>query len=87
MVRLGNRNAGFSLIEVLIATMILSALVYLATLSYSMFLNVWEQKKLTDTKAINDYIENKFKQQRQDTNYIRERLTAVIAINIRKPEF
>ena len=55
MVRLGNRNAGFSLIEVLIATMILSALVYLATLSYSMFLNVWEQKKLTDTKAINDY--------------------------------
>ncbi len=55
MVRLSNRNAGFSLIEVLIATMILSALVYLATLSYSMFLNVWEQKKLTDTSAINDY--------------------------------
>ncbi|MBC2696417.1 MAG: prepilin-type N-terminal cleavage/methylation domain-containing protein [Desulfobacteraceae bacterium] len=50
-----NCNAGFTLIEVLIATMILSALVYLATLSYSMFLTVWEKKRLTDTSAINDY--------------------------------
>jgi prepilin-type N-terminal cleavage/methylation domain-containing protein len=50
-----NRNAGFTLLEVLIATMVLSAVVYLATLSYSMFLNVWEEKRLTDTSAINDY--------------------------------
>lgn len=55
MVRLGNRSAGFTLIEVLIATMVLSAVVYLATLSYSMFLNVWEEKRLTDTSAINGY--------------------------------
>lgn len=55
MVRLGNRSAGFTLIEVLIATMVLSAVVYLATLSCSMFLNVWEEKRLTDTSAINDY--------------------------------
>lgn len=55
MVRLGNCNAGFTLIEVLIATMVLSAVVYLAMLSYSMFLNVWEEKRLTDTSAINGY--------------------------------
>ena len=56
MVRLGNRNAkGFTLIEVLIATMVLSAVVYLATISCSMFLNVWEKKRLTDTSAINAY--------------------------------
>jgi hypothetical protein len=35
--------------------MVLSAVVYLATLSYSMFLNEWGEKRLTDTSAINGY--------------------------------
>lgn len=52
---IANPSTGFTLIEVLIATMVLSALIYLAMLSYSMFLNVWEEKRLTDTSAINDY--------------------------------
>lgn len=50
-----NYSAGFTLLEVLIATMVLSAVVYLTALSYSMFLNVWANRKLTDTNALNDY--------------------------------
>jgi len=62
MVRLGNlrraidnHSAGFTLIETLIATLILSAVIYLATLSYSIFLDVWGQKRLSDTRAIDAY--------------------------------
>lgn len=48
-------NFGFTLIEVLISMMVLSSLIYIATLSYSMFLDVWQKKKLIDTTALNDY--------------------------------
>jgi len=48
-------RAGFTLIEVLVATMVLSLVIYLATFSYSLFLNTWEKKKLINTSVINDY--------------------------------
>lgn len=50
-----DRDAGFTLIETLIATVVLSAVIYLAMLSYSMFLNIWEKKRLTGISAINSY--------------------------------
>lgn len=53
--RIGNHSAGFTLIETLIATLILSAVIYLAVLSYSIFLDVWGQKRLSDTSAIDAY--------------------------------
>ena len=46
---------GFTLIEVLISTMVLAVIIYLATLSYSMFLNTWGERRLSDTNAINKY--------------------------------
>jgi len=46
---------GFTLIEVLIATAILSLAIYLASLSTSIFLNIWEDKQFTDTRAIEDF--------------------------------
>ena len=46
---------GFTLIEVLISTMVLAVIIYLATLSYSMFLNTWGERRLSDTSAINKY--------------------------------
>ena len=51
----GENSAGFTLIEVLIATLVLSMVVYLATLSYSLFLDTWERKKLSDIAAIQEY--------------------------------
>jgi prepilin-type N-terminal cleavage/methylation domain-containing protein len=48
-------SSGFTLIEVLIATMVLSAMIYLATLSYSMFLNLWGERALTDDRALSEY--------------------------------
>ena len=38
-------------------------------------------------KALNDYNEKKLKQQRLESDYIREGLTAIISIRVRKPEF
>jgi len=38
-------------------------------------------------KALNDYNEKKLKQQRLESDYIREGLTAIISIRARKPEF
>lgn len=53
----GNKSsiAGFTLIEVLIATLILSLVIYAGTLSYSMFLDVWGKKRLEDTHAMRQY--------------------------------
>ena len=51
----GKNSAGFTLIELLIATLVLSMVIYLATLSYSLFLNTWERKKLSDVAAIQEY--------------------------------
>ncbi len=51
----GGNSAGFTLIEVLIATLILSMVVYLATISYAMFLDAWEKKRLSDISAIQEY--------------------------------
>jgi prepilin-type N-terminal cleavage/methylation domain-containing protein len=48
-------NSGFTLIEVLIATMVLGAMIYLATFSYSAVLNVWGQRRLTDVRALSEY--------------------------------
>jgi len=39
------------------------------------------------SKAVNDYNEKKFKQQRLDSDYIREGLTAIVCIRLKKPEF
>jgi len=39
------------------------------------------------SKAINDYNEKKFKEQRLESEYVREGLTAVISVRARKPEF
>ena len=51
----GENNAGFTLIEVLIATLVLSMVIYLTTVSYSLFLNTWERKRLSDVSAIQEY--------------------------------
>jgi prepilin-type N-terminal cleavage/methylation domain-containing protein len=51
-------SAGFTLIEVLVATVVLSIVVYLAAMSYSVFLDVWGEKRFTDTDAINTYRTN-----------------------------
>jgi prepilin-type N-terminal cleavage/methylation domain-containing protein len=51
---LGNAK-GFTLIEVLISTMVLGVIIYLGTLSYSMFLNIWGERRLSDTKAFDKY--------------------------------
>ena len=48
-------SRGFTLVEVLIATLILTMLVYLATLSYSLFLRVWSERRFSDVNAIDDY--------------------------------
>lgn len=48
-------NNGFTIIEVLISTIILSLIVFLAVLSYSTFLNVWSSKRLVDIKALDNY--------------------------------
>ena len=50
-----HNTAGFTLVEVLISTMILGMVIYLAMLSYSMFLDRWQKKKLSHTSIINDY--------------------------------
>jgi prepilin-type N-terminal cleavage/methylation domain-containing protein len=47
--------AGFTLIEVLVATLILSSVVYIGTLSYSMFLDAWGKKRVEDINAIHNY--------------------------------
>ena len=39
------------------------------------------------SKAINDHNEKKFKQQRIDSDYIREGLTAIVCVRVKKPEF
>lgn len=39
------------------------------------------------SKAINDYNEKKFKEQRLESEYVREGLTAIVSIRARKPEF
>ena len=51
----GKNNGGFTLIEVLIATLVLSMVVYLATISYSLFLDTWQRKRLSDITAIQEY--------------------------------
>lgn len=51
----GKNSAGFTLIEVLIATLVLSMVIYLATISYSLFLDTWERKRLSDVTAIQEY--------------------------------
>ena len=51
----GNNNAGFTLIEVLISTIVLSAVIYLATFSYSLFLDSWEKNRFIDASAIQQY--------------------------------
>jgi DNA gyrase subunit B len=38
-------------------------------------------------KAVNDYNEKKFKQQRLDSDYIREGLTSMICVRVKRPEF
>jgi hypothetical protein len=43
------------LVEVLIATLILTMLVYLATLSYSIFLRVWSERRFSDVQATDGY--------------------------------
>ncbi|MBF0225770.1 MAG: prepilin-type N-terminal cleavage/methylation domain-containing protein [Desulfobacterales bacterium] len=53
----GQRTNGFSLVEVLISTIILSLIVFIVSFSYSIFLRGWSAKKLIDIKAINDYRE------------------------------
>jgi len=47
--------AGFTLIEVLVATLILSFVIYAGTLSYSMFLDIWGKKRVEDIDAIHEY--------------------------------
>ena len=49
------RTRGFTLIEVLISSMVLAVIIYLGTLSYSMFLSMWGERRLLDTKAVNKY--------------------------------
>jgi len=39
------------------------------------------------SKAVNDYNEKKFKQERLDSDYIREGLTAVVCVRVKRPEF
>ena len=39
------------------------------------------------SKAVNDYNEKKFKSERLDSDYIREGLTAVFCVRVKKPEF
>lgn len=51
----GGNSAGFTLIEVLIATLVLSMVIYLATISYAVFLDTWERKRLLDVVAIQEY--------------------------------
>lgn len=41
--RIFYNEAGFTLIEILISSIILASLIYLATLSYSLFMRLWEQ--------------------------------------------
>lgn len=49
------QSAGFTLVEVLVATMVLSLVIFLATFSYSLFLNTWEKKSVTNNRVISDY--------------------------------
>ena len=51
----GGNNTGFTLVEVLVATLVLSMVIYLATLSYSLFLDTWKRKKLSDVTAMQQY--------------------------------
>jgi prepilin-type N-terminal cleavage/methylation domain-containing protein len=52
-----NRNdcTGFTLLEVLIATALLSVVIFLTTLSYSMILDVWAQKKIVGQNTLTNY--------------------------------
>lgn len=49
------QSAGFTLVEVLVATMVLSLVIFLATFSYSLFLNTWGKKSVTNNSVINAY--------------------------------
>ncbi len=48
-------EAGFTLTEVIISTVILSLVVYYSALSYSLFLDVWEDDRLSDQASIRNY--------------------------------
>ena len=48
-------EGGFTLIEVLISTVILSALIYLAAFSYSTFLDAWERRNVLGREALDAY--------------------------------
>ena len=49
------KDNGFTLIEILVATIILASLVYLATLSYSLFLRIWKQGDVRANVAVERY--------------------------------
>jgi len=53
--KLVKKNSGFTLIEVLVATIILASLVYLSTLSYSLFLRIWQQGGAKANVAVERY--------------------------------
>jgi prepilin-type N-terminal cleavage/methylation domain-containing protein len=48
-------EAGFTLVEVLVSTLILGFVIYLAMLSFSLFLNVWQRKKLVGYEVVEGY--------------------------------
>ena len=52
---LHKRMAGFTLIEVLVTTMILSMVIYLAVVSYSMFLDRWARNRLSNQRDMEGY--------------------------------
>lgn len=48
-------EAGFSLIEVLVSTLILSLTIYMASVSCSIFLKIWGEKKFASYQNMHDY--------------------------------
>jgi prepilin-type N-terminal cleavage/methylation domain-containing protein len=51
----GVQNSGFSLIEVLASMLILSLIIYMASISCSFFLKTWGQNKILSTQTFYEY--------------------------------